>query len=276
MSATRSMVYATLFFSGMNVGVKALEGISFVQVVFFRALISLLLCVYQSQKENISLKGNQRQWLVLRGIFGTTGLFAHFYCLQHMPLATAVTLQYLSPIFSLMLAISFLHERPSLWQWLFIILGFLGVLMLKGFDARVGMLGLGLGVLGAFSSACAYNVVRRSSGTNSPLVIIFYFTVVAMIVSTPFVSSVWITPNITQTFWLLFVGVCTHVAQIYMTRAYQQEKVTNLSHLNYLGVVYALGIGFLFFDEAIPMKGLLAVALILGTSYLSTKRGFQK
>lgn len=276
MSAIQAMLLSTLFFAGMNTGVKALPGISFIQIAFFRTLISFLLCILQANRDNISLKGNQRGWLILRGVFGTTGLFCYYYCVQHMPLATAVTLQHLSPIFSLLLAVALLHERPTFWQWMFVALGFVGVLILKGFDARVGMLGVGLGVFGAFTSACAYNIVRRSSGTNPPVVIVFYFTVVALVVSTPLLLSVWTTPTGIQILWLCFVGLCTHFAQVYMTTAYQMEKVTNLSHLNYLGVVYAILIGFFFFNEGFSREAMFGVILILITSYLSTRDKFKK
>lgn len=97
-----------------------------------------------------------------------------------MPLASAVTLQFLSPIFTIVLGIFLVKETVRPLQWLFFLIAFLGVVMIQGFDHRVGMLDVSLGIGSAIFSALAYNTIRRLKASEHPLVIVFYFPLVAL------------------------------------------------------------------------------------------------
>ena len=89
------------------------------------------------QKLGIPLLGNNKKVLLMRGIFGTTALLMFFYTLQNIPLASAVTLQYLSPIFTALFAAIFLKEKMQIRQWLYFGISFAGVALIKGFDERI-------------------------------------------------------------------------------------------------------------------------------------------
>ncbi|MEZ4845595.1 MAG: EamA family transporter [Bdellovibrionota bacterium] len=88
--------------------IKFIPHIPSFEVVFFRALISMIICIYVIRKSGIIFKGNNKIDLLMRGVFGSAGVLAFFYSLQHLPLATATALINLSPpIFTILLATLF-------------------------------------------------------------------------------------------------------------------------------------------------------------------------
>ncbi|HAD96065.1 MAG TPA: EamA family transporter, partial [Cryomorphaceae bacterium] len=94
------MLISVLGFAFMNLTVKFLHRLPATELVLFRSLVSLVLCLYFLRKKRIKPWGNSRKYLVLRGIFGVTALSLFFYTLQKLPLGSAITIQYLSPIFT--------------------------------------------------------------------------------------------------------------------------------------------------------------------------------
>src|SRR6476661_707578 len=96
----RNMLLATFAFAVMNVFVKQLDRIPAMEIVFFRCLVSGLICGVVIARQRMDWQGNNHTLLIARGTFGTLALFTFFITLQRMPLATAVTIQYLSPIFT--------------------------------------------------------------------------------------------------------------------------------------------------------------------------------
>ena len=262
-TGVKYILAATVFFTLMNVGVKYLPHIPAYEIVFFRALITLIVCYFLVRREGISLWGNNRKVLFLRGLTGTVALLMYFYTLQKMPLASAVTIQYLSPIFTIILATFIMKEKPRPVQWLFFLVSFSGVLMIKGFDARVTVPELVIGVTAAVFSGFAYNFIRKLKNTDHPLVVVFYFPLVTV----PFVGAYtavrWVTPSGTDWLILIMIGLATTIAQIFMTRAYQLERASNVSNFNYLGSVYAIILGIALFDESVTALALAGIALIV-------------
>src|SRR5690606_19368931 len=148
-----------------------------------------------------------------------------FQTLKHMPLASAVTLQYLNPIFATWLAMYVLNEKVRAWQWLFFALSFGGVVLVKGFDTQVSGVYLALGVFAAACSGFAYNYVRKLRGRAHPVVVIFSFAWVTLALLGPYTLLNWVWPVGWEWLWLGLIGGLTYVAQIFMTRAYQAQRM---------------------------------------------------
>lgn len=247
----------------MNAAVKGLSHIHFSEIVFFRALISLVLCVYGIRKLNLSFLGVNKPYLIGRGVAGTVALSLFFYVLQTLPLATAVTLQYLSPIFTVFWAQVLFKERASLIQWVFFAVGFFGVYIIQGFDPRVGMWPAIIGVVSALASGLAYTFVRKLRTTDHELVIIFYFPLITIPVMLPFVIENWVTPGLIDLFWLALIGVFTQGGQLYLTRGYSLHKAADVGLVNYVGVIYAVIFGWFIFGESLPWTVVVGMAVIL-------------
>ncbi|MER3631584.1 MAG: EamA family transporter, partial [Blastocatellia bacterium] len=176
------MFLSTLSFALANVLVKGLREIPVMEVVFFRCFFASIFCLVGLRKAGADWRGSNRGLLLARGFFGTAALYLFFVTLQNIPLATAMTIQYLSPIFTGVIAILVLGERVGGLQWLFYAIAFSGVLLIERFDPSVSPFYLAIGIISAFCSGVAYNLVRRMRDREHPLTIVLHFQLVGVVV----------------------------------------------------------------------------------------------
>jgi drug/metabolite transporter (DMT)-like permease len=261
----RHMLISTFLFSIMNVFIKLVSArIPAIEIVFFRCLVSGILCLTILYREKVSWVGSNRKLLLARGIFGTIALYTFFETLHKMPLGTAVTIQYLSPIFTTIIAVFFLREGVKSLQWLFFMLSFSGVIVIKGVATGIPTGIIAIGILSALSSGFAYNMVRRLKGKEHYAVIVLHFQIVGVITGFTFSVFNWVMPQGIEWFYLIMIGVATQMAQVRLTKALQSDKIANISILNYLGVLYALLFGFTFFGEHYTLYTMLGIVLVVG------------
>lgn len=257
------MLLATVTFTLMKVLVKSLSHIPFIEIILFRAIISLVISLYFLLRQRIPLLGNNKPLLIARGVTGAVSLIMYFYLLQTIPLATAATLQYLAPIFTTVLGIYIVREQVKPIQWLFFAISFVGVLIVQGFDTRVSFFHFMIGIATALTMGLAYNFVRKLNTTEHPLVIILYFPLVLLPVATVWSAYVWVTPQGWDWLLLLMIGIFTQTAQYFMTKSYQTSALAQVSILNYLGIVYAILFGYFLFDETFNMLTYMGIGLVL-------------
>lgn len=263
-AGVRYMLLSTLFFAFMNMCVKQLAHIPAYEVIFFRALISGVMCLVVLRRQGVNPLGNNKPVLILRGLAGVLALLTFFTTLQRIPLASAVTFQHLSPIFTAVLAVLFLKEKMHWKQWLYFSISFAGVFLIKGFDTRISGFYLFLGILSAVFSGLAYNAVRKLKDSDHPLVVVFYFPLICIPVVGPYTLFNWVMPQGWDWLVILCMGVFTQLGQTALTKAIQAEELSKITYLNYLGIVYALGLGFVFFGEVFTLAALCGMILVLG------------
>ena len=259
------MIISSFAFSLMHLCVKALPHIPVFELVFFRSIGSLIISYFSLKKKGRPVFGKNKKVLLARGLLGTAGLTLFFVTLQNLPLAGAVTIQYLSPIFTAIFAVFLLKEKVRGRQWFFFALAFLGVFLLKGFDVsgQISYKFIAIGMASACFSGLAYNCIRLLRRTEDPLVVVFYFPLVA----TPIMAALsffnWVRPQGIDWLYLLILGVITQVAQVYMTKGIQSDVAGNIMTYKYVGVVFAFIYGFFFFEETYSFLSLFGIFLLL-------------
>ena len=269
------MFLSTLAFSLANVFVKQVSHIPAMEVVFFRTSIATAFCLIGLRRAGADWKGTNRMFLLLRGVFGTTALFLFFITLQNIPLASAMTIQYLSPIFTSIIAIFVLSESVRAMQWLFYALAFAGVLLIERIDTRISAFFVTIGVISAFCSGVAYNLVRSLRGKEHPLTVVLHFQLVGVVVGFISLFFEWKTPKGLDWLFLFLVGAFSQLGQIFLTQALQKERAATVSIVNYTGLIYAITIGWIVFGETHSPVTFLGMALVVCgvvASVLYTKR----
>lgn len=257
------MLVATFTFGLMNVLVKLLPHIPAVEIILFRSIVSFVVSFAFLKAQKVSVWGNDKFTLILRGATGAIALILFFKLLQTVPLATASTIAYLAPIFTTVLGIFLVKEKVRSIQWLFFAISFCGVLVIQGFDTRISLWHLLLGVSSTFFMGLAYNFIRKMKQTEHPLVIIFYFPLVTIpIVGVMSIFS-WVQPEGWDWLILIGVGVLTQIAQFFMTKSFQSEALSKVSIVNYTGIIYALIFGFIFFKETFNLMTYVGMGLAL-------------
>jgi len=261
---------STTCFAFVSIAVKTLSHIPSEQLVFWRGLICLAFTYAVLKNRRIPPLGNNRGLLLFRGLCGTVALTAFFHTLQAIPLATAVTIQYMSPVLTVLVAGFVFKEGVGPWQWLCAALGFLGVWMIEGFDARVGLFDAGIGVLGALAAAFAYNSVRSLRHSENEWVVIFYFQLTATVLIFPFAIQKWTWPEFKDWPLILMIGGLTQIAQLYLTRGYSIDKASRVAPIGNIGVLYAILFGVLFFGETLPFTTLVGMFIILASVVITS------
>jgi len=243
------MIISTLAFACMNVTVKYLVNVNAFQIVFFRSLSSLIFTLSFLLKKRIPILGNKRKLLVLRGLTGVTSMTFFFMSIKYLPVATAVSLRYIAPIFAVIFAVLFLKEKTKPLQWLFFVMSFLGVLVIKGFDENVSTYGLILVLIAAVFSGLVYTIINKIGTADHPVVVVNYFMMIATLVGGILSISYWKNPVGIEWLLLASLGVFGYFGQLYMTKAFQTAKTNQVAPLKYLEVIFTLMFGLLWFDE---------------------------
>lgn len=257
------MLISVVCFSLMNLIVKFLGSIPAPELVFFRSVVSMVLSLYYIFRRNLNPFGNNKKWLIARGAFGVTALTTFFYTLQKLPMATAITLQYLSPIFTAIFATQLLGEKVKKYQWFFFLISFGGIAMIKGFDDQVDTKFLLLGLMSAIFAGLAYNAIGKLKKTDHPVVVVFYFPLIATPIMAVVSALNWVTPQGWEWLLLLGMGVLTQIAQVYMTKAFQASAISGLTGMKYLGVVFAIGFDTLIFGVSYSPMALLGIGFVI-------------
>lgn len=275
------MFMSTLAFAFANILVKQLPNIPPSEIVFFRCLIATVICLVGLNRAGADWKGSNRTLLLLRGLFGTTALFLFFTSLQNIPLAPAMTIQYLSPIFTTVIAIFVLGEKVQSLQWVFYAIAFGGVLLIERFDPRISPFFLAIGIVSAFCSGMAYNLVRSMKGKEHPLTVVLHFQLVGVVAGFVSLFFYWTTPSGWDWFYLVLIGLLSQLGQQFLTNALQKERVAGVAIINYTGLIYALLAGSIIYDEAQSTKSLAGMLLVvfgvlLSVVYSNRKREIEK
>lgn len=257
------MMLAVVFFAGVNTCIKFLSDLPTHELVFFRSAVQLVLSAGFVLRAGIPFFGHNKPWLLLRGVSGMIALFLFFYTLQNIPLASATTIQYLSPIFTVILAIFINREKVRPVQWIYFSIAFSGIILIKGFDPRVTMWMLGAGIISAMLSGLAYNAIMRCKYTDHPVTIVMYFHLIAAPIMGIWTFLDWQTPTGTDWILLLIIGVLSQFAQVFMARALHADQAAKVTPFKYIGSVFAVIIGYTVFDERLQWLSLVGIVLVI-------------
>ncbi len=259
------MLVAGFSFAWMNVCVKYIPHIPFVEIILARAIITIIISYSILKRRKIHPWGKHHRFLLARGIFGACGLICYFYTLQQMALANAIVIHYVSPIFTAIIAFLFLKEKIRTVQWLSFIITFSGVIMVKGF-ANVNAFDFFIGILGALFTGLAYNAIRNMKDKENADVIVFYQPMVALVLVVVYYiifPNKLIMPKGIDWLFLLGTGIFTQIGQYYITRAYQKDTAARISSVSYVGIIWAVLFGKFLFCETYTIDILLGMAIVI-------------
>ena len=277
------MVASALSFSLMGVCVKQVGGrIPVAEVVFARAIVSVALSWWLLHRAGIPAWGKRRWLLIWRGAIGTAALVCVYAALAALPLAAATVLQYLYPPFTALLAWLMLGEPIGKRVLAAMALGWLGVLLvaqpaglLQG-GATLALVPVLIAVAGALFTAFAYVSVRSLGTSEHPLVIVFYFPLVALPLSLPLVALNPVLPTPVELLWLVGVGVFTQLGQVYLTRSLTALPAARATAISYVQVLFAGGWGWLLFGESIDNWTIAGAGLVLAATLVSLSHSQQQ
>ena len=232
------------------------------QVVFFRALGTFIFIFPYMLHKKVPILGTEVKWLAMRGVVGFVSLAAFFIVIQRIPLGPAISIRYIGPAFSVILAVLFLKEKVNTWQWGCLLLSIAGVFILKGADFRIDTLSFLLALLSAVLVGAVFAMVRYLGSKEHALTIINYFMVACIIGSLFFINH-WRMPVDREWIWVSAIGIVGLIGQVFMTRAFQLADTNTIAPFKYMELIYALGLGLIFLDEEHSNLAIFGMVLIV-------------
>jgi drug/metabolite transporter (DMT)-like permease len=273
------ILLAAFFFSAMSVFVRLAGDVPTMQKAFFRNIVAAVVAVIillRSGKE-ISLPKKSLPTLLMRSIFGTIGILANFWAVDHLGIADANMLNKLSPFFAILMSIFILGEKPNRIEWISVVLAFIGAAFVAKPSSGIISLPALIGILGGFTAGTAYTYVRRAGlqGVRGPIVVAF-FSIFSTLVLLPNLLMNFAPMSAGQFLFLLLAGCSAAGGQLSITAAYQHAPARDISVFDYSQVVYAAVFGLLLFGEIPDVWSIIGYVIIIGTAfskwYLVTQR----
>jgi len=276
------MLLASLFFATMGVCIKfASEHFNSFEIVCYRGMVGVVFLIGMTRVRGVSLRTSVPMMHFWRSVVGVTALTSWFYAIAALPLATAVTLNYMSSVWiaAFLLGGALLvqgRNAPIKQQgplFLAVLAGFGGVaMMLRPTLNEDQFVGAFVGLLSGIFSAFAYLQVAALSRAGEPESrTVFYFSIGAVLAGAlgmVFVgASAWHWPS---ALWLLPIGLLAVLGQLCMTRAYASGATLVVANLQYSGIVFAGIYSLTIFGDQLPLIGWLGMGLIIVSGITAT------
>jgi drug/metabolite transporter (DMT)-like permease len=274
------MLAASLAFAVMSAFVKAASAYhSPAELVFYRGLFGVIAIGGFALATGRSLRTPHGAAHAGRGLSGGVSLLMWFYALAHLPLATATTLNYTSPLFVAVLSALIFKRRDERALGLTIALGFVGIVLVlrpafSGDQALAGLVGAGSGML----AAVAYLSVRRLGELGEPeWRVVFYFSAIIALGCGALMVATGARPITASSAPLLLgIGFCATTAQLALTRAYSRGKTLLASNLAYATVLLSALLGLALWGETLPPVAWAGMALVIASGVIATVRTAQR
>jgi drug/metabolite transporter (DMT)-like permease len=268
------MAAGALSFSLMSALAKlAGRAVPVFEIVLARSVVVAILSGASVARAHVAWRGREPGLLLLRGLLGLGALTCVYYAVVHLPLADATVLQFTNPVWTALAATLFLGEMMAPREALLAAASLGGVVMvarptfLFGHASALDPVAVGVGLLGALLTGVAYMLVRRLR-EEAPMLIVFWFAAVSVVVSLPLVVFHPVAPSLGTAAVLLGVGLTAHGGQVLTTWAFRLEPAGRTSAVGYLQIVFAAGWGLLLFHEVPDAWTWAGAAVVVGSTLI--------
>lgn len=241
-----------------------------VQIIFFRTLVAVpLIAVIAHFNGGLRTLGTRRPGVhLIRGLIACGTMFCFILGLTLLPLAEATAIAFAAPLFVTLLSGPLLNERVERLPFIASLVGFSGVLIV----VRPGAAGFQLGALVVVGAAICYALLmitaRRYGGKERLWAMVFYVSLVPLIVSALLLPLYWRPPQ--SAHWLGFIaaGVLGVVAMACITLAFRHAPASLAAPFDYTAMVWAVLLGWWFWGEVPDSWVYVGTGVIIGSGVL--------
>jgi len=264
------MALACLSFAVMAAAAKFCgKRIPVAEIILVRSFISSVVIGFLLLKTKGSFIGKNPPILASRGAIGFLALTLYFWAVSKLDLGTAVMLNYTSPIFALLWARLFIHERSTAESRTAVVISFAGVYLLSMPHFHAHGVAIAAGLLSGVLAGSVQVLIRQSHEEDSSLTIIFYFTAICTLGSVILLGlsgAVW--PTRGEWLALLVVTLTSLVGQFGLTYSLKCAPVSVVTPFGYLTPIFGSLLGWLLWKESLSELGLFGGFLIIAGGIL--------
>lgn len=274
------IICSALFFALMNMFVRLSGDVPTIQKTFFRNFFALFIASGAMIKNRCSVippKG-ARLDLVLRSVFGYTGVILNFYAVGRLSISDASLLNKMSPFFAIIFSAILLKEKANKVQWAIILTAFVGALFVIKPSFQNAELGASIaGFFGGMGAGAAYTFVRRATGKGvKSYYIVFFFSAFSTLAALPITLINYQPMTLYQLLMLVGAGVSAAIAQFCITNAYSYAPAKEVSIYDYSQIIFSAMIGFFVLDQIPDALSFVGYAIIIAAAFAMYKYNNRK
>ena len=256
-------------FAMMTFFVRLSGDVPTMQKAFFRNAVAAVIAgvTLVRSDEGFKIKKTSYKGIFMRCLFGTTGLIMNFWAIDHLAIADANILNKMSPFFAIVMSVFILKEIPNKFEWLMVVIAFIGVLFIVQPTAGLASLPALVGLMSGCGAGTAYTFVRKLGmmGERGP-VIVFCFSMFSVLVTLPSLIFNFKPMSVQQWECLVLAGASAALGQFCITKAYSLAPAKEISVFDYTQVIFAALIGIMFLGEVPNVYSIIGYVIIIGAS----------
>lgn len=257
---------ASLILSGMAGMSKAVAArLAPEQIILVRFLIvsCALVAVLAVRRRTLSLATRMPLTHVLRGVMLVASATIHVVALQHLPLAEATAISFSTPLYVTAMSVPLLRETVGIRRWAAVVLGFAGVLIILRPGTALFQPAALLPLLSSFLWAACLIITRRMRGSEPPLTVLGWSTLVGTVAVAPLGIASWRPPDAADWALLTAIAACFLVGQYLTIRAFMIASASLLAPFTYANLIWATLIGAVFFASLPDLATTLGAAVLV-------------
>lgn len=260
------MVISAMSFSLMQVCIAKTAGtIPLFEQLFIRNAIATVVAYIAmgEKKSQIFGKKENRKHLMLRSVFGFCGMICLFYASANANQGDVAIINKMSPFVICIVAYFLLKEKVTKYEVYALLIAFVGAFIVSNPQFNSNIFPIFIAFLSAIFSGLAYVYISVLKGKENSAVIIFFVSSFSAIMSTPFMVSNFVVPNLYEAVILLMIGGFASVGQLMLTKSYTLSKASEVSIYNYVGIIFSMLFGYVFLGQQIKYTSAVGGLLVL-------------
>ena len=265
------MCTSSLLFSGMQIAIRlTAETVPLMQQVFFRNIVSLVICFCIIKKTGGSMFGEKKHQPLLftRSVMGLLGLVSLFYAASNGYQADITIMSRLSPFLITLWAFLFLKEKIAKIQIPALLIAFTGALFVVNPVFNTNIFPLFIAFLCSVFSSISYTILAYFKNKVDPITVVMHFSTFCVAASLPFFAAVFVMPSLRDFILLLVIGTFGGFGQFALTYAYRMAPASEVSVYNYSGILFSALLGYFFLAENMAGASIIGGVLVVLASYL--------
>ena len=255
---------SALLFATMGVLIRlASHSVDNATVVFMRNLTGTILLAPFVLAQGKGFLITTKPWMhIWRALVGLAAMYGFFYAIAHLPLSNAMVFTYSSPVFIPLVAWLFLKEKITPMMMIAALIGLIGVGLVAKPDAGMfNWLSL-VGISSSFLAAMAFVTVRALTKTEPATRIVFYFCLIATLVSAIPMFWHWRVLTAQELYYLVGAGTLATISQVSLSKAYAYAPAGKIGPANYLAIIFAGIWAWLLWGEKPDLLAVMGMLLI--------------
>ena len=200
-----------------------------------------------------------------RGALFVAGASMMVLGLSLLPIATVITIMFVSPTFIAALSMPMLAERVGMSRWIAILAGFAGVLIVVRPGGAAFEWALLIPVAGSFVNALRDIMTRRLARTETSIGILFWSAIIVTAASATTAVSGWQPVSLDAVAWFAALGVLNAGAHFLLIEGYRLAEAAVVAPVRYTGLIWAVVLGYVVWGD-LPDAWVVAGAAVIVAS----------